>query len=303
MSGLSSVEKSILKTLLYYDVFEHPMLSNEIFVQLDMPYHDPQMKVLNQLIDKGLVKQFENYFYLYNRDEEIVNSRIKVRNEAESWLKMARKHVWWLSLFPFVECVCISGSLSKYSINKNGDIDYFVIISENRLWIFKFFVSVLVKTFSPFGIKKYFCPNYMIASNQLCIPQHTFYSAIEISTLIPIYNSLAFKKFIKENEWYKSFLPNSEHFDYRYLNKMHNNWGYILLKKVFDWKFFTLIDKKLFGLYKWKWGNKFEKFDEVSVNKNSIKMHNSGHAKRITTAYRAKIAEFETQYNVTLNQS
>src|SRR4029453_8923510 len=92
-----------------------------------------------------------------------------------------------IASFPYVRCVCISGSLSKKYFDDTTDIDFFVITKPGRLWVCRTFLILFKKLFL-LNSKKYFCINYFIDSDNLEIPDQNIFTATELTTLIPMHD-------------------------------------------------------------------------------------------------------------------
>ena len=75
-----------------------------------------------------------------------------MKAETEAWYiyPMAVRVTWLLKLIPFIRWVCVSGSLSKGVMEEDSDIDFFIIVQKNRLWMVRAIFSFLI--FSCFGV-------------------------------------------------------------------------------------------------------------------------------------------------------
>lgn len=298
----SAHEAAILKTLFYYDIFSQPLTLEEIKVKSEFKLNGQTDQYLKSLLEKGFIKQKDKYYFLASQSDDIILKRETANENALRWIKKTKAHVWWFSLIPIIECVCISGSLSKYYMDKHSDIDYFIIVKANRLWIFKLLTSIVIKAFLKFGIKKYFCANYMITNDNLLIQKQNLYTATEIATLIPIYNKSIFDEFIRINSWYKNFLPNSDTFDYRFLIPNHESFVYKAKASLLAFKLFDQVDAYLYTFYQSWWKDKFKGAgkEELMINRKNIKMHTLSHGKRIMETFQQKIIDFEKEFSVSL---
>ena len=142
-----------------------------------------------------------------SNEESIIQNRKINEERAKKSDKKIKQYSKLICSFPFVENVCISGSLSKGILTADGDIDYFIICQPNRLWLCRTLLILYKKIFL-LNSKKYFCVNYFIDTDTFVIPDKNIYTATEIATLIPINNISLFNRFVNENLWvYKQF-PN-----------------------------------------------------------------------------------------------
>lgn len=297
---LSHSQKAIIKTLIYFGIFDYPLDIKEIerFSSLELMEVEADLEFLCK---QNLVKGIAGYYFL-GEDQGVVDQRIIRNANASKYLPLAKKYSRWISKIPFVRCVCISGSLSKNDMGKNADIDYFVIVQSDRVWIMRLIFSLMIKPLTILGMRnKYLCPNYIIDENHLEIRDKNLYTAIEIVTLIPVGGSLNYQWFMDANAWVKLILPKGI-----YIPDIKQD---SLSKRNSFWKsnFFTSLDNAIFRLYKWHYKRKFydsgkwkiEDF-ELKFNKFESKNHLNGYRNKILTKHDEGIARFEQNFAVTL---
>lgn len=199
----------VLKTLLYFSIFNYPITKEEIYRYSEINSIEDVSKQINYLLNKNVIFQFGSYFSIKN-DKHLVNRREIGNQKAKAILPKAKKVSGFIANFPYVESVSISGALSKgYYDDVDGDFDFFIITKPNRLWIARTLLILYKKVFL-LNSKKYFCVNYFIGSNQLSIVERNRFTATEIVTLLPFFGKEAFSKFITNNEWTMQQFPNIE---------------------------------------------------------------------------------------------
>ena len=147
-------------------------------------------------------------FFLTEDNQDWGDERHQGNERAFRLLEESGKYVKIIAGFPFVSAIAISGSLSKFYASENTDIDYFIITEANRLWIARTLLHLFKKLTFITGHQHYFCMNYFVDTNALEITHPNLYSAIETVTLLPVYNAVIIKRFMKENAWTKNYLPN-----------------------------------------------------------------------------------------------
>src|SRR5262245_7809961 len=130
------LESKILRTLLYFDMFQHPMRLREIHHYLHGQAGDEEAfrRALDGLVEQGFVHARQG-FYALRKIEHLSKRRVEGERQAARALKTARKYSSIIASFPFVRGVCISGSLSKGYMDSHTDIDYFIITQPGRLWL------------------------------------------------------------------------------------------------------------------------------------------------------------------------
>jgi hypothetical protein len=205
---MEHLKQSILKVIAYFDVFDYPVTVEEIKFFLDRPFTQTELDfTLQNLQGYNLVYRF-NKFYSLRNEYALVDRRIKGNLLAEKKLRKAEKIAHFLTRFPYIKGVAISGSLSKNFAYKGSDIDFFIITAVNRLWTARMFFTVFYKMATLAGFKNWFCLNYFIDEAALEIPEKNVYTAVEIATLMPKQGIALFEEFYIKNKWVCSYLPN-----------------------------------------------------------------------------------------------
>ncbi len=223
---MNSLEKSILKTIAFADVFDYPLTLTEIYKWLFKPkkingrypsLFDIKKELENSKdLDKKLSGK-EGFFYLKGR-RSIVFLRKQNNNLAEAKYSRIVNLIKVYKYIPFVRMIAVCNSLAISNANENSDIDLFIITKKNKIWLARFFTVILVKFFdlrpSEEKSKDTFCLSFYIDEDHLNIKNimfshHDVYTPHWIQQLIPIYNpDYLYEKFMKVNEWYKDYLPN-----------------------------------------------------------------------------------------------
>ena len=204
----TALSKSILKTLLYFDIFQYPLTAPEIFHHLTTNHvtTDKVEAELNRLCDQSIIYPVLNFYSVQN-NVALGTRRVKGNQMATQSLLLAQKKALLISKFPFVRAVMASGSLSKNYMDESSDLDFFVITKPNRLWIARFLL-VLYKKIFLFNSHKYFCINYFVDESHLDIEEKNLFTATELATLIPLYGKEYYPKLISKNDWMNFYLPN-----------------------------------------------------------------------------------------------
>ncbi|WP_276367560.1 hypothetical protein [Chryseolinea sp. H1M3-3] len=207
---LTLVDEQIIRTLLYYDIFNYPLKSEEIIRFLGIPAisHSVFVSRINFLKEQKIIFQFGNFFSLKD-NMAFIERRIKGNREAEKFLLLAAKKARFISRFPFVRGVLASGSLSKGYMDENSDLDFFIITAPKRLWIARTLL-VLYKRLFLFNAHKYFCVNYFVDEDHLEIEEKNLFTATELATVIPLYGVNQFENLHQRNAWITDFFPNYE---------------------------------------------------------------------------------------------
>lgn len=206
-----SIERSIIKVLAYFDLFNYPVTKEEVVFFLDSPMPEaPVQQALDALVDAGIIFRL-NTFYSLQNEWALAERRIKGNGNAESLLITAHKVSRFLFRFPYVRGIGISGSLSKKFADEKADIDFFIITKANRLWIARTAMHLFKKLTFLVGKQHWFCMNYYIDEKALQIEEHNIFTAMELTTLIPVYGNGTMDSFFHSNQWATYYFPNYIH--------------------------------------------------------------------------------------------
>jgi hypothetical protein len=205
---ITRLDEQILRTLLYFDIFNYPLRSEEVLKFLGVPALDKSIVAsrLNILRDQNIIFRFDEFFSMKN-DRSYVERRISGNKEAEKYIVLARHTAKFISKFPFVRSVLASGSLSKGYMDKDSDLDFFIVTAPKRLWIARTLL-VLYKRIFLANSHKYFCVNYFVDEEHLEIEEKNLFTATELATVVPLYGSHQYEKLQAVNSWLNEFFPN-----------------------------------------------------------------------------------------------
>jgi hypothetical protein len=196
-----------LKVLAYFDIFSYPLTRDEIIVFLDAAYAPNQIEESFQfLVNEKIIFSLGEYYSL--SDNISLAQRRKKGNElAIKQICIAKRLAAFLSRFPYVRGVAVSGSLSKNYADERSDIDFFIITKTNRLWIARTFMHLFKKLTYLAGKQHWFCMNYYLDETALEIQEKNIYTATEVITALQLYGEETLCNFIKANEWVFDFYP------------------------------------------------------------------------------------------------
>lgn len=209
--GLQNEEQaSILKVLAYFDIFQYPLSYKEIRQFLGTFSLEAGLdKILHRMLASQTVF-FHNGFYSLHDNPLLSHKRIEGNRRAEKLLPKAYKIGRFLFRFPFVRAIGISGSLSKNFADENADIDFFIITKANRLWIARTIMHLFKKLTFITGHQHFFCMNYYIDEEALLVEEQNVFTAIEVTTLVPVCGKKTFDDFFAVNNWSCQFFPTAE---------------------------------------------------------------------------------------------
>src|SRR5258706_1491543 len=178
----SGITTHILRTLLYYDIFDHPLTAREIFHLLPRDSLSEQdfTGMLNELAATGIIASHGIFFAIPPKATGAGKARLEREARARQRIKLARFMVHIMKRFPFVRAVFLSGDLSKGVANTDSDIDYVIVTEPGRLWICRTLLIFFKKIFL-LNRKKYFCLNFFLDKEHLALWERIYYAPTEFA--------------------------------------------------------------------------------------------------------------------------
>lgn len=234
---MGSSEKSILKTLLYADIFNFPLTKNEIwkFLISDEKISENSLFKFTSDINK-LVEHKEDFYFIKGR-AGLINLRKKREEASTKKLLKAKTIIDKISFIPTIKLIGISGALSMKNSDKNDDIDLFVISKKGFAWTTRFMLASVLILFGNYRYKnsKRFadkiCLNMVIDEDNTVFKKNNqnLYTAHEIAQLIPVLNrDNTYEKFIVKNSWVNKYLANFN-VSNKHIKKKENLFGNLII--------------------------------------------------------------------------
>lgn len=213
------IEKSILKTLIYADIFEYPLREYELWKYYSgkRVAYEAFRLVLERLVTEKRIRSKEN-FYTLPRRQKMVTQRLKRQRIAREKFVISQKIAHLLSYVPTVWFVGLSGALAMQNAPLDDDIDLFIITAPNTLWLTRLCTTILLDVLKlrrkpgETRFKNKICLNMFMDFRSLRLPkkEHDLYSAHEIAQLKLLINkNHAYERFLIANAWIKELLPHA----------------------------------------------------------------------------------------------
>lgn len=212
------MEKVILSTLAYFDIFDYPLTADEIYRWLitEARRQEPKDRelggILKDMEKKKILSQKDGFYFLSGRGKIVA-----IRKKRETWslvkLRKARKVGRILFFLPWIKLIGLTGSVARNNSEKDDDIDFFIITAPKRLWLTRglavFFLRILGLYRQTNKITDKICPNMLVAENNLKMEPEDLFIAQEICAMKPVFERNGIhQRFLQANDWTKRFLPN-----------------------------------------------------------------------------------------------
>ena len=305
----SPLSKSILKTLLYFDIFRYPLTAAEVFKHLTTNHVTPDdvTRALAQLSDQSIIYPIADFYSIHN-NLALGSRRIKGNQMAIGSLLLARKRAKFISKFPFVRAVMASGSLSKDYMDEHSDLDFFVITKPNRLWIARMLL-VLYKKIFLFNSHKHFCINYYVDEDHLEIEEKNIFTASELATLIPLYGKEHYLQLMSTNHWIKKYLPNHTPRPVENVAAYEPRWVKRKLEGIINLAGAKTLERFFIRLLAKRWEERYKAaysksdFEVAFKTKEYVsKGHPNNHQRKVLELYQQKLDDFATRLNINWNE-
>lgn len=285
---IKSIEESILFTISYFDVFEYPLTSFEVWRYLFgfRTELDQIILTMDELIRQGKI-EMKNGFYFLPERSNLVDKRQDKYDISEKFWRKAILATKILSYIPFIKMISVVNSLSFFNCENDSDIDLFIITAKNRIWTARALSSVLLHIL---GLRRHgkkvakrICLSFYISESKMNLDYIArdnlgFFVAYWIGQCTPILSiDKTYVKFREQNNWIYKYLPNigSNITDY-YINfkkPLLANFVKKILEFILKSDFFERTAKKIqmivINKSQKKWGNP----SSVITNDFILKFH------------------------------
>ncbi len=203
------LERAILQTISYADVFDYPLTVPETHRYLtcqEAMVHEVA-EALHEMTELGLVQCTDGFFFLPGR-ESIVPVRRRRAEVADRLWRKAVRYGRLIALLPFVRMVAITGSLSMRNTDWGTDIDLLLVSVPQRLWTCRALVVLVVRLARLDGVT--LCPNYIVTMDALEFKERSLYVAHEVAQMIPLSGLDVYCRIRHLNAWTDDYLPNTQ---------------------------------------------------------------------------------------------
>ena len=293
---MQSNQNNILKALAYYDVFNFPLNFDELFLFANYTDKAVFLDELNVLLKNSLVFKIGN-FYSLRKSDHLSDTRINNDIRAKEYEEQAYKKSKLISKFPYVKGVFISGSLSKGTMGDDGDIDYFIVTAPGRLWVARTLLIFYKKVFL-LNSRKYFCINYVVDENSLTIEHQNRFTAMELTTLLPMVNPSLYDEMILNNEWIKEYYKNVTDKFLQPIELQRSGFQKII-EPILNTKIGEILDDFFMNLTLNRWKSKFSKMSKQDFNialqtsKTVSKHHPSNFQKKVLHDFDSRMNDLD----------
>lgn len=285
---------AIIKTIRFYDLFDFPLIVEDIQENLykyPHPLHVAELRgTLDLMVEEGILVNLKEFYVLPGR-EKIIEIRKTRKFIAEKFWNRVKLYGQYMRAVPFVKMIAVCNNLAYDNPSDQSDIDLFIVVKPGRMWLARLAITMILQFY---GVRRHghhvagrFCLSFFVTENKLDMSELELkpedpYLAYWVKNLTPVYGEEMYEQFKQKNEvWLGGYglKFNDDRKRHMYLyrerkTKRFAEWlsnGYLgnfcewVLKKTFKRK--TLKNKERLGPH-----------SNVVVTDDMLKFHN--HDKR-----------------------
>ncbi len=218
----NSIEKAVLSTCIYGDIFNFPLSKEELWAFLisTKKIERESFEHALQTLCGQVLHQEDGFYCLKGKEKSILKRKVNLP-EVRRKLLLAKKAAYYLSYIPTIYFIGISGGVSVGNVAKQDDIDLFIIAKKKTLFITRLWILALLELLdmrrkrhaSGEGAQDKICVNLLIDESSLSWfgRRRDIYIAREIMQAKPLFERNGmYRKFLSANQWARSFLLNAK---------------------------------------------------------------------------------------------
>jgi hypothetical protein len=292
---MDNLEKAVIKTIIYYDIFDYPLTVVELWQWLWK--YKCKLSELVFCLENGedLRRQIEtkNGFYFLKGRKDLLNTRKTRRDYSVNKWKIALKATKFLRTIPFIKTIMLCNSIAYFNAEKDSDIDFFIIVKEKYLWLTRFLITstlhILRLRRHGNKINNRICLSFYITDNNLDLEKlynkNNMYLHAWIKDLVPIFDRDTYANLWVANNWIKNYIPNIVPIEIinNWIVKDNNltvfirNFQETILDNIFGISLNFIFKKiQLMKMSLNKKSRRQEKNDCVIINDQILKFHEAG---------------------------
>jgi predicted nucleotidyltransferase len=289
----TALARGIVEALAYADVFDWPLTAAEIHRYLPVAARlDDVAAALGSGRLARTVQSDGQLHVLAGRGHLVDERRRRTAVSRRLW-PLARRYGAALASLPWVRLVAVTGSLAVGAATDDADIDLFIVAEDGRLWLARALTigvaKVAIRVPSSRGVR--LCPNYLLTTSALDLPERDLYTARELAQLVPLFGPNAYQALLEGNSWYRQFLPNHP----GHVGPV----GELRHRRLRHLAECTLQGRLVRRAERWEMERKIARLHlpsttgEVRFDATTCKGHFEGYRQTVLAAYERRLAELE----------
>lgn len=239
MSNAQPLDRPILRTMAYFDVFDYPLTAAEIWRWIYPEHLTSQPIALGEiepgllaLVADGRISQQDTYYFLPGREGIVATRQERFLLDKKKWQR-AKTVARFVEVVPFVKMVAVVNTLAINNAKEESDIDLLIITSPGHIWLSRWLVTGIVAMLGyrrhAQHIKNKICLSFYATNDAMNFDkvrhlpedQHfTFWT----SQVTPLLDFSVYEKFVQANDWVRARLPNAWQWEWEKTVMKPNTW-------------------------------------------------------------------------------
>jgi hypothetical protein len=283
---VDALTAAVLRTLAYADIFDFPLTLPEMHRYLVGVAADPAAIEAALARLDGRVAARSDQYALRGREALFERRAQRAAHAARLW-PAAVRYGRLIAALPFVRMVAVTGALAADNVETDADLDYLIVTAPGWLWLCRAMILGLDRVARLAGNRSELCPNYLVTTQHLSLPETDLFSAQELCRMVPLSGLDVYAQMRAANAWSASWLPNASGAP-RDLVALKDRG----LQRAAE---FVLGLLPLGWLERWEMRRKIAKFSNQGMNAETrfsadyCKGHFDGHKQRTMAAFAARL--------------
>lgn len=192
---------SIVRTLTFFDIFDHPLTDRELFEYLYYPMERRKLDFqefflqTRNVVSDSRIGYTEGLWHLKGR-ESILATHTERSVSTSLKLNVLTRTMRLAPYLPFVRAIFVCNTFAFNAADHDSDIDVLIVVKSGHMWTARIMTTII---FSLFGlrrthtkIKNRICLSFYLADRSLNIFKFKISNDVYLSywlwTLIPVYD-------------------------------------------------------------------------------------------------------------------
>ncbi len=230
---MTALERSILETVVYFDLLDYPLTMTELFAYLWQPPTGTILVEVEQAVARlPQIKQTGGVVVLVGR-EKLADQREQRYLESEHKFRKCRRYLWLLSGLPGVEAIWIVNTMAYHNVESDSDIDLLIVARPGKIWSTRFFTTVVAKILrlrpTTQQTKDKLCLSFYVTTAALNLAvlakDYQRFQAYWLAQIMPVYDPVGLlKQCWHENTWASRLLPLAQPLSLHYNRSITPGW-------------------------------------------------------------------------------
>jgi hypothetical protein len=204
---LSPSEMAVAGSVIYASLFDYPLTLDQLhqtLLESTLSVSEILETYRSSCTLQAIIEYRDGFFFLAGKHSLVAERR---RREARSraFLDRHRRLLAVVCAVPYTRLVALSGSVAHMNLERDGDLDLFIVTRGRHVWSVTVAVLLIAKMMRSRHI---LCANFVVADSDLAIGQDDLFTANQIIHLKPLVGADLFGEFVAANPSVARFYPN-----------------------------------------------------------------------------------------------